>query len=199
MHRPTLLMPHASTVFLDRDGVINRRRPGDYVKRWDEFEFLPGAVRALAALTRAGVRTIVTTNQRGIARGLYTEADLAAVHDRMRRELATHGAAIDAVYHCPDMDGPRRKPRPGMLLDARRDFPGIEFRDCVMIGDSPSDIQAGAAVGCPAVLVGVGDDLAESLHALAALGITPALTASSLEHAVRTYPGLRHAAERLDE
>lgn len=185
------------TVFLDRDGVVNRRIPGDYVKRWEEFEFLPGAVESLAAITRAGLRTIVTTNQRGIAKGLYSEADLSAVHDRMRAELERSGARFDALYFCPDMEGPRRKPLPGMLLDAHRDFPGIDFSESVMIGDSASDLLAAAAVGCPGVLVGEGEHLRASLDTLRERGVPVELVASSLPDAVRRYPPLASAARYL--
>lgn len=144
------------TVFLDRDGVINRRLPGDYVKAWAEFEFLPRAKEALALLTAANLRLIVITNQRGIARGLMTAADLHTIHDRMLTELREAGAHISAVYHCPhDRDEcDCRKPKTGLLLRAQRDFPEIDFSRSVVIGDSPSDTEAGKRVGCRTVFVG---------------------------------------------
>jgi D-glycero-D-manno-heptose 1,7-bisphosphate phosphatase len=164
------------TVFLDRDGVINRRLPDDYVKDWAEFEFLPGAKEALALLTAANLRLIVITNQRGIARGLMTEADLHSIHERMLAELREAGAHISAIYHCPhDRDVcDCRKPKAGLLLRARRDFPEIDFARSVVIGDSHSDIEAGERVGCYTVFIGE-----------AAEGGEPDLAAPSLYDAAR--------------
>lgn len=148
------------TVFLDRDGVINRRLPADYVKSWDEFEFLPRAKEALRLLTAARLRLIITTNQRGIARGLMSEHDLRAIHARMLDELAAAGAQIAAVYHCPHDRGECacRKPQPGLLLAAKRDFPDVDFARAVMIGDAPSDIEAGKRAGCRTIFVGSSED-----------------------------------------
>jgi len=104
----------SATVFLDRDGTINVKAPeGDYVKSWDEFEFLPGAVDAIRALHESGRRVVVVTNQRGIARGRMTEDDLADIHERMLEAIGP--GVVAAVYHCPHDDGQCdcRKPRPG--------------------------------------------------------------------------------------
>lgn len=144
------------TVFLDRDGVINRKRlEGDYVKCWTEFEFLPKAKDALRLLTEAGWRLIVVTNQRGIARGLMTESDLREIHQRMQAELTAVGASIAAIYYCPHEEGQCdcRKPRPGMLLQAKQDYPDIDFVRSVVIGDSLTDLEAGARLGCRAILI----------------------------------------------
>jgi D-glycero-D-manno-heptose 1,7-bisphosphate phosphatase len=144
------------TVFVDRDGVINRKREGDYVRNWAQFEFLPGAKDALRLLTESGHRVIVVTNQRGIARGLMTEADLAEIHERMIGEAAAAGAFIAAVYFCPHESGECtcRKPNTGMFLQAQRDFPDINFPTAAVIGDSASDIAAGTRLGCRNILVG---------------------------------------------
>jgi D-glycero-D-manno-heptose 1,7-bisphosphate phosphatase len=141
-------------VFLDRDGVINRKLPeGRYVSSWDEFVFLPGALEALADLAAAGRRTVVITNQRGIARGALTEQDLQTIHDRMRAETASSGGAIEAIYYCPHEGGcDCRKPGTGMLLRAAREL-GLDVSHAVFIGDRLSDIQAGSAVGASTVLV----------------------------------------------
>jgi D-glycero-D-manno-heptose 1,7-bisphosphate phosphatase len=144
--------------FLDRDGTINRKAPeGDYVKSWDEFELLPRAPEALRLLADAGYRLVVVTNQRGIALGRMSEEDVADIHRRMVDELAGHGVAIEAVYHCPHDTGDCgecdcRKPGTGMLERARRELGGIEPARCVMIGDSASDMEAAERFGCEGVL-----------------------------------------------
>jgi len=177
-----------STVFLDRDGVINRRIPGDYVKRWEEFEFLPGVPEALAQLRRAGHFTVVVSNQRGIAHGIMTAEDVDAVHHRMQTELRAHDAEIDAIYYCPDMNGPMRKPAPGMLLAAARDHPRIDLARSVMIGDSVTDLMAGAAAGARCVLIAEGDDRKAKLEAAREAGITVEGCASTLLEAVQVSP-----------
>jgi D-glycero-D-manno-heptose 1,7-bisphosphate phosphatase len=147
---------YSRTVFLDRDGVINRHRPGDYVKTWEEFEFLPGACEALRLLTARRVRVVIVTNQRGIARGLFSEEALRAVHQRMLDVVTQSGAAVAGIYFCPHDEGQCecRKPRVGLFLEAQRDFPDIDFSTSLVIGDSESDMQAGAKLGCATVLVG---------------------------------------------
>lgn len=171
-----------STVFLDRDGVVNRRLPGDYVRNQKAFEFLPDVQEALRLMTEAGLRLIIITNQRGIARGLMTEADLQAVHTLMLAELEKAGAHIAAIYHCPhDKDECQcRKPEPGMLLQAQSDFPEIEFSDSILIGDSLSDMQAGRRVGCHTLLIASDTDdtrteTEDQAAALATKGSAPSL------------------------
>lgn len=144
------------TVFLDRDGVINRRLPDDYVKSWEEFEFLPGVLDALKLLTDSGSRLIVITNQRGIATGKMTLEDLSHIHHRLRLTVMESNARLDAIYFCPHDKGvcDCRKPGIGMLLQAQKDFPEIDFSASVMVGDSLSDVEAGSRAGCDTVLIG---------------------------------------------
>lgn len=143
-------------VFLDRDGVINRKAPdGQYVTRWEDFHLLPGVVEGIAQLNRAGIRVIVVTNQRCVAKGLLTESDLQRLHSRMSAQLAQAGAFIDAIYYCPhslEASCGCRKPAPGMLLEAAREH-NLDLSTSWMIGDSGSDIQAGKIAGCRTVLV----------------------------------------------
>jgi D-glycero-D-manno-heptose 1,7-bisphosphate phosphatase len=179
-----------TTVFLDRDGVINRRLPGDYVKSWSEFEFLPGAVEALAELRSAGLLTVVVTNQRGIARGLVSRESVDAVHQRMQRELEASDARVDAIYLCPDMDGPMRKPAPGMLLAAANDH-ALDLSQSVIVGDSVSDLRAGAAAGARCVLVAEGPERDAKLSEARDAGVVVDGSASSLLDAVRSVPLLR--------
>jgi D-glycero-D-manno-heptose 1,7-bisphosphate phosphatase len=141
-------------VFLDRDGVINQKPPeGLYVTRWEDFHILPGVVEAVDLLNRAGFAVIVVTNQRCIAKGLMTIADLEKMHQRMTETLARDGAKVDAVYYCPhEMEPPCncRKPAPGMLLEAARSH-GIDLSGSWMIGDSEIDVEAGRNAGCKTI------------------------------------------------
>ena len=148
-----------SAVFLDRDGVINRKAPeGEYVTRWSEFALLPGALQALRALAGAPLAVVVATNQRGVARGRMTEDDLAAVHARMRTAVRDAGGRIDAVYACPHEGGCAcRKPAPGLLLRAAREL-GLDLGRAALVGDRASDMAAAGAVGALRVLVGDADD-----------------------------------------
>ena len=147
--------------FLDRDGVINRKaREGEYVTRWEEMEILPGVAEAIALLNRAEFSVMVVSNQRCVAKGLITVAELEGLHERMCSLLANAGATIDAVYYCPHEKEPPcrcRKPQPGMLLDAARQHE-IDLGASWMIGDSGADVEAGRSVGCKTALIGGIDE-----------------------------------------
>ena len=131
------------TLFLDRDGVINRLRPNDYVKNWEEFEFMPGMLDRLARWSGRFRRILVVTNQRGVGKGIMSLDDLNRIHDRMIEEIEHHGGRIDRVYFGTALspDDPNRKPQTGMAQQARIDFPDIDFARSLMIGDSESDRQ----------------------------------------------------------
>ncbi|PIQ84378.1 MAG: histidinol phosphate phosphatase [Candidatus Omnitrophica bacterium CG11_big_fil_rev_8_21_14_0_20_63_9] len=143
-------------IILDRDGVLNRRPPkAEYVRSWEAWEWLPGALEALRLLKEAGCRIIVVSNQAGVARGVMTAADVEAIHERMRADVRSAGSSIDAVYYCPhgwDEGCECRKPKPGMLHQAQRDF-HLDLSRTYFIGDDERDGQAADAAGCPWVLV----------------------------------------------
>jgi len=145
------VLPHTlGTVFLDRDGVLNRKMlEGRYVSSWSEFQPLPGVPQAIARLNRAGLRVVVVSNQRGIALGLYTSGDVRKVHSELQSWLQSQGAHIDAFYFCPHnkQQCNCRKPLPGLFHQARADFPDIAAASSIMIGDSLSDIQFGHRLG----------------------------------------------------
>jgi len=154
----TELSPQSSlqTVFLDRDGVLNKKMAeGCYVTRREDLHLLDGVPEAIARLNRAGVRVIVVSNQRGVARGLMTAADVELIHAALQERLKPHGAHVDRFYFCPHGKGECtcRKPLPGMFEQARVDFPEIEAAASVMIGDSLSDIEFGRRLGMKTVFI----------------------------------------------
>jgi len=178
-----------TAVFLDRDGVINRRLPGTYVRSWSEFELLPGVVDALAELTRAGAALFIVTNQRGVARGLVQTADLDDTHSRLTAAVAERGAEIAGVYVCPHDEGECdcRKPGVGLFTQAQAEHPWIRFADSHMVGDSLSDAQAAGRLGMHIWLV--GEDAGEVAEASEQQGIHVDGTASDLAQLVED--GLR--------
>jgi len=143
-------------VFLDRDGVINRKAPeGKYVTRWEEIEMLPNVARAIGLLNRCGFLVVVVSNQRCVAKGLLTIRDLESLHKRLSAQLAADGATIDGFYCCPhDFESSCncRKPAPGMLLEAAKSD-RIDLVSSWMIGDSSIDMEAGRSAGCKTVQV----------------------------------------------
>jgi len=147
------------TIFLDRDGVINEHRPEDYVKNESEFIWIDGSKEAIRDLSRIFGRILVVTNQQGIGKGMMTTYDLETIHWKMQREVEKIGGKIDRVYYCPHLAhiNPKcRKPEIGMAEDAKKDFPEIDFRKSIMIGDSPSDIEFGRRLGMITIKVGNG-------------------------------------------
>lgn len=152
-------------LFLDRDGVLNEDR--GFVSRWADFAWIPGAKATIRAFNAAGWLVIVVTNQSGVGRGYYTEADMRALHEAMCADLAEAGGRIDAIYHAPQHpeapveayrhpDPPLRKPNPGMLLQALADWP-IDREASLMVGDKPSDLEAALRAGVRGVLFEGGD------------------------------------------
>ena len=145
------------TVFLDRDGILNEKMPeGQYVTRGEDFHVLPGVPEALRRLNEAGMRVVVVSNQRGIARGLYTIADVEVMHTAIQRRLDSVGARIDAFFICPHDKGQCncRKPLPGLFEQAVARFPQIAAATSVMIGDSLSDIEFGRRLGMRTIFIG---------------------------------------------
>lgn len=178
--------------FIDRDGVINKEH--GYVHRVEDFHLLPGVVEGLRALQQGGYALVVVTNQAGIARGLYTEADYARLTRHMTDTLAAHGVALTAVYHCPHhptagvgalrTDCDCRKPAPGMLQRAAREH-GLDLAASVLVGDKGSDIEAGRRAGvaaCVLVRSGHAIDAADTERADACVADLRAAAAWVGEH-----------------
>ncbi len=143
-----------AAVFLDRDGVINEQVAGGYVTEWSQFRFVPGIRPALAQISGTGVPVIVVSNQAAVGKGLLDRDTLAGITRRFVRLLRKSNARIDAVYYCPHTpaDGCTcRKPKPGLLIEAQRDW-GIDLGRSVFLGDSATDAEAGRAAGCEVML-----------------------------------------------
>lgn len=150
-------------IFFDRDGTLNTEV--DFLSRPEDLELIPHAAQAIREANHFGLKVFIITNQSGIARGLFTETDLAAVHERLLTLLAREGARVDGIYYCPhhpDYGIPRyrklcscRKPKPGMLRKAVKEH-AVRLRDSFVIGDRCVDMEAGRAGGCGTALVLTG-------------------------------------------
>ncbi len=178
-------------VFLDRDGVLNRKMPeGAYVSDWAQFQWLPGAIEAIARMNRAALTVILVSNQRGIALGLVTTQQLDLIHGNIRTDLARHGARLDAIYYCPHDHGEChcRKPDTGLFEQAMNDFLHINAGNSVVIGDSLSDVQAGQRLGMKTIFI-QGEADRQKAGADAAANLADAV-ASSLAQAVEIHLGL---------
>lgn len=149
-----------SAVFLDRDGTLNVE--SGYVHRWEDWEWIPGAIDAITRLNRMGLLVVVVSNQAGVARGYYDEAAIQRLHDAANRDLAHYGARIDAYYYCPHhpecgeiRNCACRKPAPGLLIQAAHDL-DIDLARSWLVGDKATDIEAGIAAGVSPILVETG-------------------------------------------
>ncbi|MBQ3767107.1 MAG: HAD-IIIA family hydrolase [Bacteroidales bacterium] len=154
-----VLASGADTLFLDRDGVINRWLPGDYVRTWDQFAFLPGILECLRAWAGHFKHIILVSNQRGVGKGKMTLAQLETVHGRMLDEIRKAGGRIDAIYVCTAVDesDSRRKPNTGLFKEACRDYPDIAPERSLMLGDSQYDREFARNCGMDFVLMETAD------------------------------------------
>lgn len=153
------------TLFLDRDGVINKRLMADYVKSVEEFELLEGVAESLHLASQTFGRIVVVTNQQGIGKGIMTERNLSDIHAYCTELISGSGGRIDRYYFAPELAGTGgglRKPESGMALQSQADFPEIVFERSVMIGDSDSDIQFGKNLGMKTVFVSHNNEIHES-------------------------------------
>ncbi|MBR3387281.1 MAG: HAD-IIIA family hydrolase [Bacteroidales bacterium] len=154
-----MLASEVDTLFLDRDGVINRWIPGDYVRSWDRFVFLPGILESLRAWAGRFRHIIIVSNQRGVGKGRMTQEQLDAVHGRMLEEIRQAGGRIDGIYVCTavEAEDPRRKPNTGLFEEARHDYPDITPERSLMLGDSHYDRDFARNCGVDFVLMETAD------------------------------------------
>ena len=143
------------TLFLDRDGVINKELRDDYVKHWEDFIFEDGALEAIAKLSGIFGRIIIVTNQRGIGIELMTDEDLSIIHEKMVAAIQEAGGRIDAIYYAPaaDRSDIRRKPNPTMAYEAKKDFSEIDLAKSVIVGNSISDMEFGRNAGMLTIFI----------------------------------------------
>jgi len=149
-------MHRFDTLFLDRDGVINKKLEQRYVTNFDEFVFVKNSDIAIRKLHKIFKRILVVTNQQGIGKGIMTKDDLNLLHLQMQRKLSVDFDLIDKIYFCPCLEVENcncRKPKTGMLENAKLDFPEIKIEDSFLIGDSDSDIIAGKKFGLTTIKV----------------------------------------------
>ena len=146
---PNLDINSSWTLFLDRDGVLNQEKKEDYIRNWSEFEFYPESLMALPILAKKFSTIVITTNQKGIGKGLMTSADLDLIHLNMTNKIVDVGGRIDGIYYCPDLDNdsPNRKPQPGMAFQAKAKFPMIDLTKSIMVGNRMSDMEFGRNAG----------------------------------------------------
>lgn len=171
-------------VFLDRDGTINEEV--EYLDDPQDLRLIPGAVEAIRLLNEAGVPAIVVTNQAGVGRGYFSEARVEAIHQQLAKQLAAHGAHLDATYYCPhhpDEGCDCRKPNPGMLKRAAQEH-DIDLGRSFAVGDKVSDLEAGRRAGCRTVLVLTGYG-AEAQESFKRSDFQPDFNARDLLQAVR--------------
>lgn len=151
--------------FLDRDGVINEKAAEhDYIKTWSEFNFKTGAIAGIKLLKKKGYKIVIISNQRGIARGMMSKADLADIHRNMQMCLEVEKTSIDAIYFCAHEAGTCncRKPAIGLFIEAEKQFQ-VDKDASFMIGDSKTDIEAGENYGIRSYYLNHNDNLYELL------------------------------------
>lgn len=156
MSLKNIILDKGWTIFLDRDGVINKRLPGDYVKSWKEFEFIPGVIKSFEIFSEIFGEIIIVTNQQGIGKKIMDEKDLQRIHSRMAQEIEKGKGRISKIYHSPYLASENhnsRKPNTGMADLAVKDFPHIDFKRTIMAGDSEKDMIFGKKKGMITVFI----------------------------------------------
>ncbi|MDB5210798.1 MAG: family hydrolase [Sediminibacterium sp.] len=143
------------TLFLDRDGVINHDKDNDYIRDWNEFRFYDTTLEAMAIIEKHFGRIVVTTNQKGVGKGLMSVADLDNIHANMLSLIQENGGRIDKVYYCSDLsdDSVNRKPNPGMAHQAKADFAEVDLSKSIIVGNRISDMGFGRNAGIYTVFV----------------------------------------------
>jgi D-glycero-D-manno-heptose 1,7-bisphosphate phosphatase len=185
--------------FLDRDGVINKDKA--YVHRWQDFEFVPGAIEGMQRLQGAGYALVIVTNQSGLARGYYTETQYQELTAALRAELTQNGVSLEGVYHCPHhpqgsvaelaIECDCRKPSPGMILQAAKEL-NLSLSESLMVGDKPADIQAARAAGVGRAYWVQSDNQESENYDMSADGYYPSLLACT-QHILSSHNSIKRS------
>ncbi|MCB0697738.1 MAG: HAD family hydrolase, partial [Chitinophagaceae bacterium] len=143
------------TLFLDRDGVINEENVGSYITSVEEFKFYKGSLKSLRLLNDIFGRIVVVTNQRGVGKGIMSLEDLKEIHQHMTAKVADEGGRIDKIYACTALDDNdhNRKPNTGMAMQATNDYPEIDLKRSIMVGNNLSDMEFGKKAGMRTVFL----------------------------------------------
>jgi len=147
-------------IFLDRDGVISIFTPNDFIKNWEEFEFLPDAIEGLQILKNAGYKIVIISNQSGVGKGIFSKKGLEEITENMKNVLSKNEVEIYKIYYCTHREDENcncRKPKVGLFLKAKEEIGNIDFSKTFFIGDSKKDIIAGEKIGTKTVLVLSGE------------------------------------------
>lgn len=155
------------TLFLDRDGVINRRIIGGYVTCWEEFEFLPGVLEAMKVFAQKFKYIFLITNQQGVGKGLMTMEQVDAIHDRMCLEIEASDGRVDGILVCPQLatePDNYRKPSPEMAYMTQELCPDIDLSKCIMVGDGQTDMDFGHNAGTRTVFIGNDNSDADDFY-----------------------------------
>ena len=169
-------------VFFDRDGIVNRAPVKTrYVERWADFHLLPEFVEALGIVSEKGYKAVIVTNQKGVGTGQMKQGDLAEIHDNLMKELNRQGRSVLEIFVCTDTSesSPRRKPNPGMLIEAAGKH-ALDLKRSWMIGDNRKDVEAGRRAGCKTVFVGSTDGLSGADYEIASMPELPAFLSEHL-------------------
>ncbi|WP_107039908.1 D-glycero-alpha-D-manno-heptose-1,7-bisphosphate 7-phosphatase [Brumimicrobium mesophilum] len=153
---PEIKIDSSWTLFLDRDGVINERNFEGYITSTSDFKFLPFVFKGLKKMSKQFSRIIVVTNQQGLGKGIMTETTLDTIHYEMCKALKAEGIIVDKVFYASNLRGAkmdRRKPNEAMGIEAQNEFPEIDFKKSIMVGDTGSDLQFGMNLGMKTVLI----------------------------------------------
>lgn len=143
------------SLFLDRDGVINVERKGEYVLNWEQFKFYEKALSSFKVFSAIFGRVFIVSNQRGVGKGLMSEEDLSLIHTKMLKEIEKNSGHVDKIFYCTEPDDACffRKPNPGMAVKAKKEYSNIDFRKSIMVGNKPSDMRFGRAAGMYTVFI----------------------------------------------
>lgn len=185
-----MMSDNMKTVFLDRDGVISVFTPNDWIKTWEEFKFIPGAIEGLKALHDNNYRIVIISNQAGINKRVFTRKSLDLLTEKMLEVLKKQNIEISEIYYCPhtaEENCECRKPKPGSFFRAQKELGYIDLKNTFYVGDTEIDVQAGKAAGTKTILVLSGKT--KNTGETASWPVKPDFIAADLKQAAKIIVG----------